>query len=78
MLVKAGADVNAKDDDVNTPLHLAAIHGNAAICRLLLEREACCNTANISHITPCMHAAAEGHRDIMELLINKSKARAPW
>jgi hypothetical protein len=37
-LIEAGADVNAKDDDGNTPLMIAAQHSSTpAIVTLLIE-----------------------------------------
>jgi RNA polymerase primary sigma factor len=35
--IKRGVDINAKDGDGRTPLHLAASRGDAETCRLLLE-----------------------------------------
>ena len=40
LLVKSGADVNARDAEGFTPLHMAAIHGNLKIVKKLVDLEA--------------------------------------
>ena len=40
MLIKAGADANARTDDGQTPLHFAARFGNVEVLELLIRRGA--------------------------------------
>jgi hypothetical protein len=62
VLLAAGVDVDAKDGDQDTPLHLAAKTGSAAMCAELLEHGADANTqAGQYGMTPA-HLAAEGGR----------------
>ena len=44
LLSVTSCDVNAVDHDQTTPLHMAAIQGNASICELLVStlRECVC------------------------------------
>ena len=44
----ARADINAVDRDGATPLHLAAIAGNAEACRLLIDKGASLDCRDIN------------------------------
>ena len=48
----AGADVNAKDEDENTPLHRAAYYGHKEIVVLLIAKGADVNVKNDVGYTP--------------------------
>lgn len=58
ILVKAGANVNAKGLDDDTPLHDAAIVGQLKLVKLLVERGADACFKNRKGKTPCDVAAA--------------------
>lgn len=60
LLVRHGADVNARDFADNTPLHAAAQAGKADIVKFLLERKADPNVPNRQRVTPLLHAASSG------------------
>ena len=51
-LVDAGTDVNAKDEDENTPLHRAAYYGHKEIVVLLIAKGADVNVKNDVGYTP--------------------------
>ena len=71
-LISKGADVNAKDKDERTPLHLAAQYGHTEIVELLLKKESIdVNAKNKYGQTPLHHAAWEDHTAIVELLLKK-------
>ena len=72
----AGADVNVKDMNGNTPLHSAAEKGHKEIAELLIAKGllfkgADVNAKNDGGITPLHGAAIGGQKEIAELLIAK-------
>lgn len=56
MLIAYGSEINALDDQGDTPLHRAAFAGFPDIVAVLLENGADPNIANDSLFTPLMHA----------------------
>jgi ankyrin repeat protein len=62
-----GASPNARDEQGNTPLMLAAVYGEAGAVRLLLDRGAEVNAANAAGATALLHAAAD-HRKVSLLV----------
>ena len=69
-LIKAGADVNAKDNDGWTPLHYSAWNGHLEVARALIEAGADVNAKENGGSTP-LHAAAEkGHKSVIKILEN--------
>ena len=73
ILISEGADVNAKDNDGDTPLHFAAETGDKGIVELLIAKGADINAQDEFGITP-LHEAAQyeyGHKDVVELLVTK-------
>ena len=73
LLIKNGAVINAKDDDENTPLHLAAASGNTGIVKLLIENGAIIDAQTKYGDTPLMGTIKPSnyvsHTDIANLLI---------
>ena len=67
----AGTDVNAKDEEGWTPLHIAAIRGNKEIAELLIAKGADVNAKAENDNTPLHQAAFWGHSEMAELLISK-------
>jgi len=64
-----GTDVNAKDAEGWTPLHLAASVGRKEIAELLIDKGADVNAKGVVGMTPLHHAVPNGHKEIAELLI---------
>ena len=64
----AGAEVNAKDEDGWTPLHLAAEEGHKEIAELLIDKGADVNVGEEEAYTPLDHATLWGHKETSDLL----------
>lgn len=73
IIVKAGANVHATDNNGYNVLHLAAQNGTSELVKMFVNDkallEAKSNAATVN-ATPLMIAAANGHKAICELLIN--------
>lgn len=70
-LIKQGVDVNALDEDGDTPLMVASYYGQLQIVKVLLDAGA---KVNISHKyggTALISAAVRGHLQIVKALIEK-------
>jgi ankyrin repeat protein len=52
-----GANANARDEQGNTPLILAAVYADVQAMKLLIEHDADVNAANIAGVTPLIRAA---------------------
>ena len=68
-LLAAGADVDARDANNNTALHLAADAGRAAMVSLLIQATASLNVKNNAGNTPLHLSAEAGHVAVVSLLI---------
>ena len=70
VLLKAGADAKRAHPDGETPLMATARAGSVPGVRALLEQQVDVNaTENLQKTTALMRAAAEGHTDIVDLLL---------
>lgn len=61
--------VHARNDDYDTPLHVAATYGNVATVQLLLRAGADMDAKDANKMTPLHVAAFYGHVDIVQLLL---------
>ena len=68
-LIKAGADVNARNRFGSTPLYEAALEGNTEIIRKLLKAKADPNAANLGGMTVLMIIARTSNAEAAELLV---------
>lgn len=63
-----GYDVNSTDENGDTLVMLAAVHGHASLVRGLVARGADVLRHNANGSTPQGAAAAGGHHDIAEII----------
>jgi len=74
-VLNGGANVNARGDGSQTPLHLAV---NAEVASLLIRKGAALEAQDHYGRTPLYWAAGAGRRDVVEcLLANGAKATPP-
>lgn len=69
-LISNGADVNSKNEDGLTPLHVAAVRNRGAVVKLLIDHGADVNTKTEDGQTLLHHVAREGYVNIFKLLID--------
>ncbi len=77
VLLKKGADLNARDESGDTPLMAAALNADTAMLKLLLQAGAEVNRTNQAGVTPLLRAATS--EDAVRLLLAKGanvKARS--
>ena len=70
-LIKNGTDVNAKDDEERTPLHLAIINRHLELGMFLIEYGANVNAKDNYGKTPLHYAAKKGYTEIAEVLVQE-------
>jgi len=75
LLIQAGANVNFRNSDGETPLHAATWSGDADVVKLLIQASADVDTRDKTGKTPLMEAVSREHDDAADLLI---KAGAEW
>ena len=69
-LIKAGADINAKNKDGNTALHRVSERGHAKMVEALIKAGADINAKNKDGNTALHWVSECGHADVVKLLIN--------
>ncbi|KAL7297984.1 hypothetical protein TKK_0008994 [Trichogramma kaykai] len=72
IIIEAGADVNVVDEELSSPLHLAAKVEEYAyeITKLLLDAGSNVNVVDHQAITPLHWAVSQGNYDVATLLLN--------
>ena len=68
-LIRAGADVNGKDNYKQTALHWASRRGHSIVIKTLAEAGANLNVQDVDGMTPLMRAAEQGHANVVVELI---------
>jgi len=71
LLIEKGADINAKNNDEETPLHRAVWQSNLDVIRLLIEKGATVNAKGNGGRIPLHEAAFKGNPEVVRLLIEK-------
>ena len=73
LLLDAGANPNAPDDRIATPLHKAAFFGHSECVRLLLEDGANCHKKDSQGLTPAQIAQDRGNIECEQLITPSRK-----
>ncbi|CAL1542475.1 unnamed protein product [Lymnaea stagnalis] len=74
-LIAKGADVNATDKSLATPLHGAVDNGHVTIVKLLLEHGATVNSQTSRGDSPLHLSAYRGHQEITQCLVEAGADR---
>ncbi|MEJ1241377.1 ankyrin repeat domain-containing protein [Chryseolinea sp. T2] len=69
LLIKAGADVNARQHSGVTPLHSAAHNGQAKLAKLLIDNGSDVNVKSDAGQTPLTMAKEKGDEETVQLII---------
>ena len=73
LLIKKGADVNAKDGSWSTPLHSAVKGNNFEVVKLLISKGANVNAMTRHwYTTPLGYAVTQDNFEIVEFLVSNS------
>ncbi|RVE71447.1 hypothetical protein OJAV_G00051770 [Oryzias javanicus] len=72
MLIRRGANINARTNQSKTPLHLASQNGHLQVVRLLLECNAKLNKKDCHGNTPLMQACLSGHLETVSMLLQSN------
>ncbi len=64
-------NINYRNEDEDTALHLAAVHGRVKVVKLLLERGAEVNAKQKSELTALHLASLNGHTEVVKLLLER-------
>ncbi|XP_013169499.1 PREDICTED: ankyrin repeat domain-containing protein 27 [Papilio xuthus] len=69
-LLKTSPTTSSRDSHGLTPLHVACIHGKAAIVEILLDMGADVNATDLNECIPLHYAASRGHQNALLLLLH--------
>jgi ankyrin repeat protein len=70
-LIAKRSDVNARDNEEQTPLHIAAMEGLTEMCRFLLDFQANIKSKDTNCWTALHHAVKGNHMETATLLIKR-------
>ncbi|EAA05854.4 AGAP009521-PA, partial [Anopheles gambiae str. PEST] len=69
-LIRAGAQINAKNRTGATPLHLAVQRGNVRLVQLLLDHKCSIDELNYNGETPLIRAVVSNNLPLVRILLN--------
>jgi len=71
ILIKFGAQADARTNNFRTPLHIACLRGNLSVLQALVQHSADINAKDIDGNTPCHFCSEYGHRYCLKFLLTK-------
>ena len=71
-LIKAGAKLNIKNDEGESPLHMAIMCSSESLVEEMIQRNISVNEKDNIGQTPCMLAAEFGSTNILKMLLNSN------
>ena len=78
ILLRNGADLEAKCNRGGTPLHQAVISSHPQIIRAMLAKGADLKAADASGLTPLHHAAASSGAEVVDILLSAGSDRSTY
>lgn len=69
-LLEAGADVNARTEQIASPLQVASSNGHEAVVKLLLDYGADIDAQNAQNANALQLASSSGHEAVVKLLLD--------
>lgn len=78
LLVRYGADTEARTRHQQTPLHLAALHGHAGVTARLLRYHVKLDSRDADGMTAQQLAEKYGHKNVLELIEDYAKNTWPY
>ena len=72
VLIKFGAQVDARTNNFRTPLHIASLRGNLNVIQTLVSNGADINAKDIESNTPCHFVSEYGHRLCLKYLLERN------
>ena len=70
-LLTFNIDLNSKNNNMETPLHLASSKGNIDICKILIENGALLNIYDINKKTPIHYACSNNYKELVNYFYEK-------
>ena len=71
-LIKSKIDINLKNNEKKTALHIAVLRGYFDISKLLIENGASLNIRDNEKNLPIHICAAEGHDELLNYILEKN------
>ena len=70
-------DINPRDNDGSTPLHMAAEKGYSKVCKLIIEDLEDINPGDNHGFTPLHLAAKNGNLNVCEIILKRLQDKNP-
>ena len=71
ILLSHGAPINVRDNEGNCAIHLATLNGHLDCVKLLMDKRCLAHVGNIHYHNPLIIAAAKGHVQIVNRLLDR-------